>query len=241
MKKLRILSIIVLLAGLATFTISTMARKSKDKQYQPLGFTLIQTESLTLAEADPVQVGIWTRIANKRGEWKHTIQRFNEDGTISVQENVGTERGVYKVFREANGAPAKLELLSAWAEPDSGWYSSKFYRSSPDFVREEQILGYTAFVLRSETHGPGAWTEHYYIPKLGPTWVKMVDYRPDSETMTVEPVSIELREPRADFLKVPAFPVSYDSMREKIDNLQRSGRKEAAEAFRRQLSSVQNK
>lgn len=241
MKRLTVFSTSVLFVGLLAFVGTTIAKKSKDKQYAPTGFTLFQTEAITLPGRDPMQVGVWVRIANLRGEWKHIIQRFRQDGTVSIQENVGTERGVYKILKrdKANNAGQSeggtLELLSAWAPPDLSWYSTQSMRSTPGFVREERILAYTAFVIRSEDHGPGAWTERYYVPQLGPTWVKMVDYRPDDGYMIVEPVSVELREPDPSFIKAPGLPIGHTLMRQKIDDLKRKGKTDAAEGWKQQL------
>jgi hypothetical protein len=64
------------------------------------------------------------------------------------------------------------------------YLSPDFLRSSPEFVREDEVLGYKAYVWRS---GQGEyWTEQWYAPAVSHLPIKIVTNSPIGQTI-IEP------------------------------------------------------
>jgi hypothetical protein len=236
MRRITAVSVTVFAIGLVVFFGTSWARKSERTKYQPSGFTMIQTEKIIRPGQDAVQVGLWTRMVTSRGEWKRTGQRFHSDGSVTIEQSVGTERGVFAVRNGADGKPETLELLSMWLPSEALhiWYSPQTYKTSPGFAREENLLGYKAYVLRDEGKTDSNWMETYYIPQLGSYWAKEVTTRPGLTTV-IEAVSVDMHEPSEALIKAPDLPEGTSLMQKKIDDLARKGQTEAAEAWGRQL------
>jgi hypothetical protein len=241
MKKTSIFCFGILAVGLTLFITRAALTKSQDIQYQPTGFTLIQIEKVTPPGGEPIQIGVWTRMSNSRGEWRQTIQRFGKNGQISLEQTGGSERGVFKVIKKDAKDADKLELLGGWMAPQSLWYSERYYKSMSGFLKEENVLGYKAYVVRNENKETGEWEETTYIPQLGPIFVKTTRFGPKSGTFVVEPVGITLGEPYNEFIKLPNLPTSDDLMQNKIDDLEQKGKPEAAKFWRGQTEASKQK
>jgi hypothetical protein len=241
MKKMPVFCFSVLAIGLTLFITRAALTKSQDRQYQPAGFTLIQIEKVTPPGGETIQIGVWARMSNSRGEWRQTIQRFGRNGQISLEQTGGSERGVFKVIKKDAKDGDKLELLGGWMAPQALWYSERYYKSMPGSVKEENVLGYKAYVVRNENKETGEWEEATYIPQLGPIFVKMTRFGPKSGTFVVEPVSITLGEPYNELIKLPNSPISYDLMQNKVDDLEQKGKPEAAQFWQGQIETSKQK
>jgi hypothetical protein len=111
------------------------------------------------------------------GAWKEVIAVQKSSG---IQESIAWSNVPADIPGHQNKfIPLNPKLLS----PD-------FLRSSPEFVREDEVLGYKAYVWRS---GQGEnWTEQWYAPAVSHLPIKIVMNSPVGQTI-VEPISIEFR------------------------------------------------
>ena len=77
-------------------------------------------------------------------------------------------------------------------------------RANPNFAGTEQVLGYTAYVIR-QTHKEGGVRDrdYYYAPELGRTPLKTVRYSGGEVFVVYEPVSVTFGEPEAALMKAP--------------------------------------
>lgn len=86
---------------------------------------------------------------------------------------------------------------------------AKALSSHPQFLRTEEILGFTAYALRSmdeETGLPSA--DVYYAVELGSTPLKVVIYSNGSVAYNTEAIGITLGEPDPALVKGPDYPIT---------------------------------
>jgi hypothetical protein len=111
------------------------------------------------------------------GAWKEVIAVQKASG---IQESVVWSNVPADIPGHQNKfTPLNPKLLS----PD-------FLLSSPEFVREDEVLSYKAYVWRS---GQGEnWIEQWYAPAVSHLPIKIVMNSPVGQNI-VEPISIEFR------------------------------------------------
>ena len=228
MKKLRFFSILILIIGVFVFSLA-MAKRDKDKVYKPTGYIIVSTETVTRPGGEPTLVNVWTRAVKKTGEWKEIIMGYTGNGNTQLQEVSGGADGVLKSHGSHN------HFLSAWTPNPEEYYSTRFLKTSPEFVREEMVMGYKTYVLRSGPHADGSYTDRYFSPKIGSPQIKTVDYRPDEGMRVIESVSITIGEPPDDLVTAPQKPIIFDGLKDKIKQLEEAGRHDLAEGWRQQL------
>jgi hypothetical protein len=146
----------------------------------------------------------------------NAIQTFTEQRDISADGrwldrktfNDGTHQAQYAepssgVFALARNARVRV----GDAEPAQVMTEARL-RDSPQFNRDDVVLGIPCIVLRFEKHLPeGTMTDDtWYAPTLGGAFVKKVITEPGM-VFVLEPVSITLGEPNPRVFDVPETPV----------------------------------
>lgn len=96
--------------------------------------------------------------------------------------------------------------------PDAGGRrppTAEELRSDPQFLRTEELLGLTAYVMRladEQTGKPVA--DLFFAVETGRTPLKTIDYDGSGNPVTAdEPIRITFGEPPGSLLKVPDYPI----------------------------------
>src|SRR5688572_10264888 len=128
MRKLRLLTLIVLLAAAVIATAAYAKKRNDDFVFQPKEHHVIYAEWTTDKDGNKTLRAIRIRDVDASGAWKEwSANRQFERTTISDHSD-----------------PSKPGNFVPSAE---GYKSAAFFRSLPHLVREESILGYPSFTL----------------------------------------------------------------------------------------------
>lgn len=124
------------------------------------------------------------------------------DGRVSSDYLYESGRGGFYVSGErktlvkSHGSPPEASV-----DPPP---TAEQLRASPKFAGTEQLLGYTAYIIREKHEHSGARDrDHYFAPEFGRTPLKTVRYSGDEVLLVSEPVSVTLGEPDAALLRAP--------------------------------------
>jgi len=214
-KRFLILILIVIL-----FSLQIAARESKpgsqDDTYQPRDYSMVSIEIVRETLNKPVKLKtVRVRLVKADGQWKEAI--VGRDGRIILYW--AKPDGVYL------GEPDNLYLTRKFIKPPSLFHSVKFLRSHKQFVREESILGYRAFVLRNERE-EGNYTEAYMSPEFGITPVKKVTRLPGVQEHVTEAVRLEFTEITDKMLNDASLLWIKTYLAQAIVAVEKQGRKE---------------
>jgi len=110
-------------------------------------------------------------------------------------------------------------------------------RRSAQFVREETVLGYKTFVLRSSESETTEYDETYIAPALQGLSIKYVHISKEGMEV-IEPTKIEVGELEESIFTLPDYSINYAKFERKIQENE-PFRPEIAEQMRRQLQELQ--
>jgi hypothetical protein len=215
-KILRIVSILVFALGLITVAMAYGIRYSK-KPHTAIGFKMNSTQTFTPAGGNPRLSATIERFQKADGGYKLTNTYYNPDGSVQRTSSsfAQTGRGVFRVDENSK----TLNYLSPKSERPA--ITEDSLRKNPQFIREEDVLGYKTFVARiPDDDGSAGYTELYQAIALQGLIIKMVAVS-DVGTTVIEPIKIEVGEPDARiFENVPNYPVNYTEYEQKIQRPQ---------------------
>ena len=160
------------------------ALAQQPRKYPP--FTVVTRSTEYDAKGEEMRVSLTTRYQASNGDWRSV-------GKSGVDEHATVYRrgkGVY----QSNSRTLRLIKQSDHA-PGCPLRTADELRADRKFVRTEELLGFTAYLL-VERPMKDLTLEHYYIPELGGgTPIKSVTAYKDGPKFVGEPVSITLGEP----------------------------------------------
>ena len=174
----------------------------------PPAFTLVSRETNYASGGEKLVVEE-TLYASAAGGARRV--RKKEDGSLSGDYLYERGRGHFHI----DHAGRKLLLMDGAPDAPDPPPTAESLRADPGFVRTEEVLGRTTFVIRHVVGGGGAGPppaersyEHYYDPDLGRTPLKSVYFEGGRVSSVREPVSLTFGEPDAALFKIPAYEVS---------------------------------
>lgn len=134
------------------------------------------------------------------------IVRTKLDGTLYDEKVFERKRGLLSVMRELG---LLVKSRSEYPEMSEGPPpTAEQLRSSKNFVRTEEVLGRTTYLLRFKDEATSApQVDYYFAPELGRVPLKTVTYRLGQAFEVDEPVSLVFGEPAAAQLKAPDYEV----------------------------------
>ena len=142
-----------------------------------------------------------TRFVSSSSDW-HSIKLYTDGRTLESFAEVG--RGVFLIKPEE----MNMQFLSHHSSKKP--VDPEIYRHSANYVRTEEVLGYTAYVL-SETKG-NVSIERWIAPDLSGDMIKHV-YRNKTKEGTfmrvLEPISITLGEPAPELMTHQELPIDF--------------------------------
>lgn len=146
MRKLRLLTLITLLAAVVIGTAAYAKKKQDNAVFAPKAHHVIYASWRVDKDGVKTLEGVRVRDVEESGAWKEWSANYRMDHTTLADYS----------------APGKF------AEAAKSHKSVAFFRSLPHFLREETILGYQCFTL--DMNG----AEMTYSPEFGATPLKFV-------------------------------------------------------------------
>jgi len=237
--KMRLFSLTVFLLGLVTFGLAFSLKHSKSTQrVESFGFTITSTQTITTTnDGDKRLVAIKIRYQKSTGDWKLVTTYYNPDGTIANNDTgfgqIG--KGVFRVDDKQKA----LDILSPMDSGSSSRLSAQTLQNSPDFLKEDNILGYKTFVHHIKGGDGGGYEEIYYAPDLQGLPIKHVFVSEAGEEV-IEPIIIEKGEPSESVFKLPTdYKIEFNTLLMKIENMEAKGQHDGAERTRKFIQQIQ--
>ena len=204
--RIKIIGISLIIIILAAFAVVARFRYGKERNAsmldQGVGFTLRATGTTYNPDGSVFGVSNDVRYESSNGTYRHVSV-----GAVTREYSHQVGRGFFMVDHKR-----QLLLKSPIVGPHRNTFigaSPEALRASPKFVRTEQLLGYTAYVLQFKDRDTGVmFEEGWTIPELGTGFVKFIDYDRVSGKLveTFEPISIVVAEPYPADLRLPDYP-----------------------------------
>lgn len=205
MKKRRLLLVVVLMiVGAIGFGART-ALNALTQETRP-GYTIVWQATDYHSDGKAVLDYTETRYVSATGNWRAVRQYVDVRGKEEMFGEIG--RGVFLNRRQ------KLHYISQYTAP-SPLLSRESLRSSVDYLRTDNVLGYEAIVVSSGNR-PRTGSEFYRVPALGGLTIKTVMNDQNGNKTVIEPISLVLGEPDASLLKTPSeLPVDYEHFKKR--------------------------
>jgi hypothetical protein len=230
--KFRLLSLLVLVLGLATASLAVWRLRTPT----PIGSGFILHSKMTFraATGGPTEVrGSRVRYQKSDGSFKQITSYLNVDGkpnrTVTLLGLLG--RGVFE-FAQNDQAIAFVSAMRSQIPPVSETELRKIHHHNA--LRDATVLGYKTLVVRLPGDSPDSYTELYHAIDLQGFQIKTVSVS-DAGTSIFEPTKIEAQEPSSENFDLPKLPISYERFEQKIKALEESGQTDTAELMRQQL------
>jgi hypothetical protein len=219
MRLARILFGTILLSALF---VTVMAARSKPERAR--SFTASYLTTRAEKEKPPAFVEFTVRRVNSRGDSRET--RYKDGPTV---EQVSDSDGTYLLTATSK------EILGPSVSEDikSFFRIRKNIKKHPSMVRQEQIVGLTAYVIRESGSNETSWSERWMAPETGAVPLKFVLHRPEFE-FVVEAVALQFD--TGDDLGIPQDrTISFRRVQKTVDALRRSGKVDIAAAMERAI------
>ena len=178
---------------------------------------IVQFRIYELAADDTTtELGTKTAYLSSNGNWT-TIKRNVHGATEQTLIADANRAGVFLVNSDDTAAKMSDFL------PDTKAISKSQYKKYPQFQGEVTFLGYKAYLERHENNGK-VISEFTWIPFLRQP-VKIVNFQDDGSKTVEEAVSVELREPEADRVKLPDKVIVTTDASEQFKPRRKAGEK----------------
>jgi hypothetical protein len=214
MKYLRVLSLLVVVTIITWVTVSALNRRAAQEIKPAKDVVILSTETYYPQDGEPIHRSIRERRIRANGEWKE-IRTEDRKGDLTVITSVSTKKGQYTDIRGKN------QYMGEWVEFDLHTRTEAYWLANKELVREDSLLGYKAFVLRSN-QGPGSLVEQWVAPELAPFGIKWVIIGSNGHTV-IEPMSVQFRKITDDDLKMSDNPTTAESLSDMIKKGEQSG------------------
>lgn len=221
MKQLRIITLVVVVLCIL---VVAYGYGQKDKVYPVRGFCSISIESVERdGKLEPRNIR--TRFVKYTGEWKEFVQPVSSDkGAMVVASRAD---GDY-AYNNSQG----LQLTGSGRSPvHPDTFTTATYRTSPNLLRIDKLLGREAYVLRTD-QGDGDYAEEWVVPEFGRMPLKLVLHNHLGGSVTNQAISVEFMDVTDEMLKMPDLPLKFDFLEKRIKQAEQKGDQETAQALR---------
>lgn len=164
---------------------------------------------------------------------KSTITHFLEDGKqiverkttysfsdgswrtiITGEEGVANEhffkagRGFFVVNHKKKVLKQSTMLAQVASPEPASLETAEELRANPQFVKTEEILGFTAYLIRVKDENTGLpVNDLYHVVELGNVPIKTVEYSEGKPILIQEPIEVTFGKMDANLSKLPDYPV----------------------------------
>ncbi len=236
MKKLRIIFVLFTLCPGSVALAQYAKRSAIEKTYPARDYIMQQTETRYLADGSVKSIGYKTSWVKASGEIKTVAVRFKDDKPI-VSYGLGNENGQF--WYKAN--EAKIYLSGTHNDPwRDNRRSPQYLLTSPQYIRTDKVLGYTAYVTKTPAF------ELYFAPEVGPNPIKTVSIVKNSkdeivERVVLEPVKIEFSPVLQEMFATPNLPIDFSEIEQEITQAETDGNRNIAEHLKGLVASLKQK
>jgi hypothetical protein len=184
---------------LLAFALLLPAPTSAQEKGAHPAFTLVSRVTVTRPDGEQ-EISETTRYVSSDGSVREISRE--QDGKVSHDYLYESGRGGFYVNHQG-----KTLVKSFSSPPEASGQplpTAESLRAEPNLVGTEQILGYTAYIIRQMHKQQGVRDRDlYYAPELGRTPLKTVRYSGGKAFVVSEPVSVTFGEPEAALMKAP--------------------------------------
>jgi len=190
-----------MVAAFAVVAVAALAfalPKTQREVVNPGAFTLKRTLTRTLP--------------NGEVQTRREIYRRSSDGSFRIIETDGNTIFYDRGFQQGRGfyvVNYKDHVLERNSEEaatrESLYYTTDAWSQDPHFIRTEQILGRTAYMIRAFNNDGSISNEDWFAADTGGMPLRSIMYRGGRPSLVAEPYSLELGEPPAEFVRLPDF------------------------------------
>ena len=205
----RVQTLIALLFVANLLCVAAMGQQPRT--YPP--FTLVSRYTEYDAKGQILSVSTSTRYESSTGTWR-SVSKSEDDEQATLYRR---GKGVY----QSNSRTNRIIKQSGHA-PGCPLRTAEELRGDPKFVRTEEVLGFTAYVL-ADRRPNDVLIEHYFVPELGGgTPFKQVTTYTNGPKFVNEPVNVTLGEPNAtdvtgpDYLAIEQEPIFLRNLGEQL-------------------------
>lgn len=198
----RVLLVVVIVPVLG---LGLAAQTRVGKRFKQPAFTLFsRVTHLNAHDSSRKSEGDETRYAYADGSYRVTYK-----GQRGETREYFFKRGLG--FFEVNHQARRL-IQNRLMSPDAGatrQQTAEEMLSDPQFLRTENVLGLTAYVMRVRDEQTGTpITDMYFAVETGRTPLKTIDYGRDGTPLTIaEPVRVVFGEPDSSLIDVPGYEI----------------------------------
>jgi hypothetical protein len=223
MKKIRVASALTVAIASVLGVTQYLIGKSEAKAHPPHSFRIVYSRTFYPTNGPSQLQGLRVRHVAADGQWKEDLYDVQSSKALGTYWSV--RDGQYRQ-RFGDGT---LELLGRFDERRPEVFTAKWWKRSPDFVREDKVLGYSAYVLRSGNSDN--YTETYRAPQFGTTPLKVILHRMNGDTV-LEAIRVEFTEITSELVQRPILPVTFGLLNDSIKQEQDGGNLDSAKAMR---------
>lgn len=226
-RNMRILSLSVLLLGFVSIGLAYTLRP-----VPPQDILIVSNKSFTPPGGAPQLTGRSERFVKADRSFVDIQTGLLPDGNVSKSTTMFSQvgKGVFRVDEKNK----TLNFVSDFAG-DKVQPSVAVFRNSPNFVREDTLLGHKVLVMRQKDDA-GGYAESYHAPALQWALLKLVLAKEDGTT-TIEAsevkIGVQPNSPAATFVP-PDYPINHDFFEQKIQAVERT-QPAVADKLRQQL------
>jgi hypothetical protein len=197
----RILSLIVFLIGILSFSLAWGKRKSDVEPSR--SYVVISYEAQTSPDGKKTITAWRKKYVKADGEWKivqygsDAAAAFADDPTSSVKTSrpvfAGTTEGVFA--KASDSDERKSMSTSALESVEMKYHSHHFLKNHSQFVRMDEVAGLEVYVMRVVSEeNPNYWVECSVSPLTGRSPLRIVSHNLDGTEYITEAVKVEFRE-----------------------------------------------
>ena len=239
MKYIRIIAAVLTIIG--TIWLALSVRHAQDlKMAQPKDVVVLSKDVFYPADKSlaPKERAFRQRWIISDGAWKEVRterSQVEDDGRVVVFVSMNIPQGRFVHINTKD----EVEFDGHFTPLDGRYLMVEFLRSNKDFVREDKLLGYSAYVWRSGQSEQN-YSEQWFVPMVSSIPIKYV-YKNTRGEMVTEPINLEFRSVTDSDLAVPNFPLVFNKINDDIRRLEMAGRKDAADHKKKAIAEFQSK
>jgi len=163
------------------------------------GVTIQYVQYELSADGTRTELGTETAYVSANGSWR--TERRSLNGHVEQVFFTDISRAGVFMINGGSREALKLDTFTPKTTPHS---NAAGYRNHPNFIGEEVVQGFTAFVQRIISPEGRVEAEYAFVPEFDTRAVKELHYRTDGGRRILEAVSINFGEPDARLFQVPS-------------------------------------
>ena len=238
MKTIRIITALLVLLLSSIVLVQYVNSRVENRTYPARDYILHRVETKYSVNSSPESFAYITSWVKASGDTKTLFIRRKSDGTPVVDYILANEDGQF----EYESGASSIRLLHSNKDPDRDKRRSpQYHLTSPQYTRTEKVLGFDAYVLKSEVDETGGYSEIYFAPEVDALPIKIVTVNGNGSKVVDEAVKVEFLPLPQDMFVTPPLPIDFSFIERQIAEREKAGDRTAAEGFKELVSNLKRK